>query len=273
MSEVNPIAAKPDLIDFSVVIPSFRDVRILETIESVNTQNYERKRIQIVIKDGGSDEILLGKIQRALQPQDILVSDRDKGIFDGINRGLSLATGAVIFTIGSDDKFSSHEAVGQFMECFRNPDVQFVCSGVGFTNANWDLIRDWPATLPTNANFLLGHQISHFGFACRQEVYRANGNFDLRYDVSADFDFFLRLTKRQLAGVKLSERLVYLKLGGNSSKNVRNMLRGNYQAFRSGLSHYGPLILVHFMAKPFVKGGQFLRVRLERNGSTRPRKT
>jgi glycosyltransferase len=248
-------------IDFSVVIPSFRDIRIIETIQSINQQSYPRERIEIVIVDGGSGRSFTDEVRRHLVAQDLLVSEPDHGIFDAINKGISRASGAVLFTMGSDDKFACLDAVATFMECFKNPAVQYVCAGIAYTNQDWRPIRDWPANLPTFMNFMLGRQVSHFGFACRPRVYRETGHFDLSHDFSADFDFFLRLSKRKLAGVKLARRLVLMKSGGISSKNLRNVRHGNAQMFRSGFSHYGMLVIVHFVAKPFVKVLQFLRVK------------
>lgn len=246
-------------MDFSIIIPSFRDPRILETIDSINKQTYRRDKLEIVVMDGGSDKLLLIEIRNHLQPHDLLFSEKDDGIFDAINRGIARASGEVIFTLGSDDKFASSDAVGDLMGAFANPEVQYVCAGIGYTNKRWEMVRDWPATQPTLTNFLLGCQVSHFGFACRKRVYDEIGYFTLSYDYSADFDFFLRLSKRKLIGARVSKRLVFMKLGGKTSKNVRNILRGNKQIFASGYSHYGPLILVHLMAKPFVKALQFVR--------------
>lgn len=161
--------------------------------------------------------------------------------------------------VGSDDKLASAEAVADVMDCFSAPEVQYVCAGIGYTNQNWELVRDWPATQPKFRNFLLGRQVSHFGFACKRAVYEQIGPFDQAYDVSADFDFFLRLSKRKLCGTALDSRVALMKLGGNSSKNLKNILRGNFQILQSGWSHYGPLVLLHFLAKPFIKLCQFPR--------------
>jgi glycosyltransferase len=246
-------------IDFSIIIPSFRDKRILETLQTINCQDYPREKIEVLIMDGGSDQLLLNEMRQQLHAHDVLVSEADRGIFDAINKGIKRASGQVVFTIGSDDKFSCTSAVTSFMRAFTESEVDYVCAGVAMTNQDWKPIRDWPATLPTFKNFLLGRQIHHFGFACKQIAYQQNGFFDAKYDVSADFDFFVRLSKLKMKGKRLPKRLVLLRLGGNSSKNARNVCRGNLQVLRSGFAHYGLFIMVHFLLKPFTKVFQFLR--------------
>jgi len=255
---MKPNHPKPD---FTVVIPSFKDLRIGETIESINRQDYPRDRIEVVVMDGGSPPPVVDQIARWLRPWDQLISERDKGIFDGINRGIARATGGVILTIGTDDKLAVSDAVTTFMRALADPAVDYACAGVAMTDQDWKPVREWPATMPTLRNFLLGSQINHFSFVCRPSVYQQVGLFDLRYPVAADFDFFLRLTKRGLPGARIPRRLVYMKLGGNSSKNLRNISRGNLEIVRSAFRLYGPLLLLHFMAKPFVKFAQFRRAK------------
>ena len=55
---------------FSVVIPSFNDLRILDTIESINSQSIERSQIEIVIMDAGSNPDVLEKIAESLLQSD-----------------------------------------------------------------------------------------------------------------------------------------------------------------------------------------------------------
>jgi len=49
-----------------------------------------------------------------------------------------------------------------------------------------------------------------------------------------------------------------MKMGGNSSKNIQNILKGNLDIFKAGFKHLGPLIFIHFLFKPFWKIREFL---------------
>ncbi len=245
------------LNSFSIVIPSFNDLRIIETISSINQQNYPRNKIEIIISDGGSDEKIIDEIKSAITENDNLLIEKDEGIFDGINKGLQRSKNEIIFALGSDDRFCSKNALTLVNEIIENGS-DYVCSTIKYTDQNWQPIRNWNATKPTLLNFIFGRQVAHFGYFAKKSVYELNGYFDINRTVAADFDYFLRLSKSNFKCGLLEEHIVDMKMGGNSSKNIKNILKGNLDIFKAGFKHLGPLILIHFLFKPFWKVREFL---------------
>ena len=130
------------LNSFSIVIPSFNDLRIIETISSINQQNYPRNKIEIIISDGGSDEKIIDEIKSAITENDNLLIEKDEGIFDGINKGLQRSKNEIIFTLGSDDRFCSKNALTLVNEIIENGS-DYVCSTIKYTDQNWQPIRNW----------------------------------------------------------------------------------------------------------------------------------
>ena len=49
-----------------------------------------------------------------------------------------------------------------------------------------------------------------------------------------------------------------MKIGGNSSKNLKNIIKGNFDILKAGFSHIGPLIFIHFTFKPFWKIKEYI---------------
>lgn len=245
------------LNSFSIVIPSFNDERILETIRSINLQNYPRNKIEIIISDGGSNDTVIEKIKSAIKENDNLLIEKDDGIFDGINKGLQKSKNEIIFALGSDDRFFSKNALSSVNEIIENGS-DYVCSTIKYTDQNWQPIRNWNATKPTLLNFILGRQVAHFGYFAKKSVYESNGYFDINRSVAADFDYFLRLSKSNFKCGLLREHTIDMKMGGNSSKNIQNILKGNLDIFKAGFKHLGPLIFIHFLFKPFWKIREFL---------------
>lgn len=250
---------------FSVVIPSFNDPRITEAIQSVQAQTYPRELVEIVVQDGGSGVGLLEGVRATLDPtRDKLRVERDGGIFDGINRGIHAASGEVVVVIGSDDRFSTPSALARVDEAMRGNRWDFVEAAIEYTDASWNPRRRW---LPSGASLralACGRQVAHFGFFASKNIYERLGVFDTEYRVSADYEFFLRLAKaRDAAGWRggaVDEVLVQMKLGGNSSRNFRNVLRGNIEIARAMLRH-APFLLPGLALKPYWKALEFARVR------------
>lgn len=246
---------------FSIIIPSFNDLRILETIKSVKEQNYPSDKIEIIIMDGGSSQNVIEEIKNIISDNDTVVTEPDKGIFDGINKGLKLSKNEILFALGSDDRFHSNEVLKKINLKFDQT-IDFVCVSIKYTDSNWKPIRNWQATYPSIFNIIFGRQIAHFGYFARKSMYINIGYFNLKRPVAADFDYFLRVAKSIHKGSLIKEHLIDMKIGGNSSKNIKNVLKGNFDILKAGFFHIGPLILIHFAFKPFWKIKEYITKKL-----------
>lgn len=250
------------MLDISVIIPSYNDERILQTLESVKSQRYDHDRVRILVIDGGSDSELVEKIESELEPRDVLVSEPDQGIFDAINKGIALADGDLVFTIGSDDLFASRDAFRLFSKHMEESGADYAVCGTVYTKADLTPFRHWPATSPTRRNFLLGRQTCHFAFACRPSVYQKLGGFDLNYRTAADYDFFHRLAEDEsLRGTRIPEYLVKMRQGGNSSKNVKNVLSGNGEIRQILVKRWGTFGQAVLPLKVYWKASEMARTR------------
>src|SRR6185369_15072253 len=72
-----------------------------DTIRSVITQTYDN--VEYIIIDGGSTDGTLDIIKKYEGKIDYWVSEKDKGISDAFNKGISLSTGNIIGIINADD--------------------------------------------------------------------------------------------------------------------------------------------------------------------------
>jgi len=117
----------PVLPRISIVTPSFNQGRFLgETIQSVLDQNYPD--LEYFIVDGGSKDESVDVIKRYADRLSGWVSEKDKGHFDGLNKGFARCTGEVMAWINSDDKYTPWclSVVGEIFAMF--PQVQWLTS-------------------------------------------------------------------------------------------------------------------------------------------------
>lgn len=159
------------------------EATIRQTIESVLRQTY--RNIEYILVDGRSTDKTLEIIREC---QDIsegriqYISEKDNGIYEAMNKGLSCATGDVIGIINSDDWYES-DAVEKVMNCFEETDAEVVYGEIWLLDKNGG--RDyhtWQSPFPPHPSTFI-----------RREIYQKYGMFDLQYRIASDRDLLLRL--------------------------------------------------------------------------------
>ena len=162
------------------------------SIKSIIDQDYSD--IEYIIIDGKSKDGTLDIIERYRKDMElrkikyIVVSEKDQGIYDAMNKGIELSTGEVVGILNSDDWYESF-VFKKVMQCFieqKNVDIIH-----GFLNfvSNERVVR----TVRSNSDFLSQGMIEHPACFLRKKIYDSIGKFDTFYRSAADYDFFLRV--------------------------------------------------------------------------------
>ena len=228
----------------SIIITSKNSSRTIErTLKSVYSQNY--KNIEIIFIDAKSNDNTLDIIKRYKNDfLDILISEPDLGIYDGMNKGVDLASGELIFILNSDDELSEINVIERVVERFRSqPQVDVVCGDVEVVSNRSSSV--WRAQSPTLTKVLFGWHVPHPGMFVKRAVYETHGFFDTTFSLSADYDFMLRVAlDRDMEISCLSFISTRMHVGGVTS-TVRGRLRGSFQVlqvmYKNGLNAFIPL--------------------------------
>lgn len=105
---------------FSLITVSYNSAFTLEdTLNSVLSQNYPN--IEYLIIDGGSTDgtlEIIKKYEVRFKGKLRWISERDKGLYDAMNKGINMATGDVVGFLNSDDFFSFPNVLSSQMACF-----------------------------------------------------------------------------------------------------------------------------------------------------------
>lgn len=219
---------------FTILIPSFNDCRILDAIYSVkNSRN--SKLARIIVIDGGSDQKLVEDIDQLLDAFDVLVSERDKGVFDALNKGLALATDKYLGWIGADDFF-----VKEFDFEFVSQEFESGCDGVVFGTAfinDCEVVRVSQPWFVNQLSYSMGLNIPHFSSFWRRELLSKH-RFELHR--AADIDFFHHLIVVEKRKIRCSQRIsTAMRLGGISNSSVGAVLKSNRLVFKFFSKNYG----------------------------------
>ncbi|MDC1242445.1 glycosyltransferase [Gammaproteobacteria bacterium] len=216
-------------MDISIVVPSFNDTRIIRTVKSILSQNYPRENYEIIIVDGGSPQESFGETLEYLNDEcDIVLSEKDKGIFDGLNKGIELASGMLIFMIGSDDFLISNDVFERAYQKFKEDKYELIVFELFYVNNNNEIERYW--SMPKNMHSIPSHfQLPHFStFMSRNLI--GDTRFKLESFISADYGFFKELISKKKKSIIINSPAVCMTSGGQSSKNLINIIKGNMQS-------------------------------------------
>ena len=115
-----------DNIKISIITPSYNQGKFIEqTIQSVLNQTY--KNTEYIIVDGGSTDNSLEIIEKYRDKINIVISEKDKGQSDAINKGFKLATGTLSGWINSDDLLYPDcvEKIVELYEQFPNGSIYY----------------------------------------------------------------------------------------------------------------------------------------------------
>jgi len=224
---------------------------ISNTLKSVSSQKY--KNIEYIIIDGSSTDNTLKILNEYQSCIDLIVSEEDGGIYNAMNKGINLATGEIIGFLNSDDYFIAPSVIENIVKKFYDTDADFVYSNILLNNN--DQIHEWVCNEYIPSSFSQGWHPPHPGLYVKKNVYNKIGLFDETLRISADYDFMLRLFEiGNFKGAYLPEFIVNYRLGGTSSKNIKNILIGNYNIYRSlKKNSYKVNILKFFYKRLFPK--------------------
>jgi glycosyltransferase involved in cell wall biosynthesis len=251
----------PKVSIITVVFNAEQDIE--DTIRSVVNQTYQDK--EYIVIDGGSTDSTISIINQYKNNIDVLVSEKDGGIYDAMNKGLALAKGEWVSFMNAGDSFYTNEVITEF---FKN-DSGFKDALIAYGDVS---IADGRSAkiIKQHTKDIRYDSICHQGEFISRKALLAYGGYDKTYKVYADFDFQLKVF---LEG---ADKLVYkpvcvanYNLKGVSSKMFYHFLPEYLHIIRKipfiqRLSYFS--YAFRFAAKSFLYE-KWVRLRAAKNGA------
>ena len=205
----------------SIITATYNSGKTLsDTIESVLRQTYQN--IEYIIVDGASTDNtqdIVCQYQQRLGNKLKFVSEKDNGLYEAMNKGISMATGDVIGILNSDDFYTSEDILEHVAETLTNKEIDAIYGDVHYVKENnlSHCVRYYSSKLFSRNMMKLGFMPAHPSFYCRQKIYKQCGMFDTKYKVAADFEQLLRIIYIHRARTKyLPIDFVTMRTGGVS---------------------------------------------------------
>lgn len=243
----------------SIIIPSFNDPRIFQAIESVRAFDNVGE-VSIVLIDGGSKPELVAGLAARLGPDDILVSERDKGIFDALNKGLAAAETEYIGWIGSDDVFTGEVKASEVIRHLEACDLFVAHTAHVSGDAVTRITHSWSSRHRLAQLVFNNPHFSTFG---RSELLKSESfPLDLR---GADIAYFLRIFSHNPV-VRTSPKIAtFMEVGGYSNSSLKTSLKMHAELFKiHRLYMPAPLVGLALAAKLGFKSASTLYFKLVR---------
>jgi glycosyltransferase involved in cell wall biosynthesis len=232
---------------------------IKDTIDSVLSQ--KGIELEYVIVDGGSKDETVEVVKSYGDKIHQFISEPDKGIYDGMNKGVAMATGDVIGILNSDDFYMNENVLSKMLAKFIGQ-VQGVYADLVYVDQqNTDKItRTWISKEYKKNAFRKGWMPPHPTFFVKREVYEKFGAYSLELRSAADYEFMLRVIHKNGIQIDyLPEVIVKMRAGGQSNVSLKNRLKANKEdqkAWEMNGLKPAPLMSIR---KPLSKVTQFLK--------------
>lgn len=212
----------------SVITATYNSGRTVgDTLKCVAAQTYAP--VEHLVIDGGSKDDTLN-IVNGFPHVAKVVSEKDKGIYDAMNKGVAHATGEVIGILNSDDVYTDEKVLQDVMTIFKDESIDACYADLQYVRAD-DLnkvVRTWRSGRFNARSFYWGWMPPHPTFFVRKRVYDQIGGFNLELRSAADYELMLRAFMKYKLNVQYLPRIIVkMRAGGESNASLRNRLRAN----------------------------------------------
>ena len=219
----------------SIITITYNSAQTVEqTLLSVINQTYPD--IEYIVIDGLSQDNTMEIVGKYEDKISRIVSEKDKGLYDALNKGIALATGEIIGILHSDDFYTNNEVIQKYADLFQKTGCDAAYSDLNYVDrADTDkIIRKWKSGSYSPGAFVNGWMPPHPTFFVKKEVYHTFGIFNTSFHTAADYELMLRFVhKNKISLAYLPEYTVKMRIGGASNISFKSRIKANLEDRRA----------------------------------------
>lgn len=216
---------QPKLSVITIVYNNVKDIE--RTMLSVLNQTYPN--IEYIIVDGastdGTKDVIYNYRSRLAQ----FISEPDKGIYDAMNKGLSLATGDYVLFMNSGDEIYATETVADVFDSAASADIYY--GETEMYDEQWQSLGQRRHHAPETfdwQSFKYGMSVSHQAIYIKRSLVQP---YDLSYKYSSDIDWIIKAAKKASSIVNTHIYVAKYLVGGMSKKKHLASLKERFNIF------------------------------------------
>lgn len=233
---------------------------ITDTIKSVVEQDYDN--IEYIIIDGLSNDNTLSIVNEYSDRIAKIISEKDKGMYDALNKGIDLASGDIIGILNADDFYIDSTIISKVVQEMNSNNAQALYGDLYYVDEiDTNIVkRYWKSGKYKYGKFLEGWMPPHPTFFVKNEIYQQFGKFNLSLNSAADYELMLRfIHKHKISLAYLPEVMVRMRVGGMSNVSLKNRIRANREDKKAWEINGLTPRFYTFMLKPLRKLVQFIK--------------
>lgn len=201
---------------FSIVTVCWNSEQVLPSaICSLAAQTY--REYEWIVIDGASTDRTLDLVRSFDAAPAVVVSEKDAGIYDAMNKGVAQASGDYLFFLNSDDSLYDKHVLARAAEALdAAPDVDLLYGSVVYEHAERRVLRTFAHI---NGASLLFEDLCHQAVFARRSLFSRVGGFNCRFRLNADYDWLLRVFRSGAHTRCVDLRVARFKVGGAHVQN------------------------------------------------------
>ena len=208
------------------------------TMKSVAEQTF--RDFEHIVVDGASVDDTISIARRMGSESLRIVSEKDDGLYDAMNKGLKMARGRYVLFLNSGDRFHTPETLQAYADAIESRDPDIIYGDTDIVDIKGMRLGPRHLSAPdmlTVDSFSRGMLICHQAFMVKKDIAPL---YDTDYRFSADYDWCIRCIKASRAGDRCNLHQVaidYLSDGLTDRHKKASLM----ERFRIMASHYGAM--------------------------------
>lgn len=209
------------------------EATIERTIRSVLNQDY--CNVEYIIIDGLSSDRTLEIINKFSHGISKIVSEKDQGIYDAMNKGIDLASGDLIGILNSDDAFADKNILTNIASVFQNnKNVDAVIGDIAFVDDCNKIVRFYSSKRWNPNKFVWGYMPAHPSFYCYRKLFFKYGKYRTDFEIASDYELMIRFFRvNSIKYLYMPIKFVNMRLGGKSTNGVSSMIKINQEILKA----------------------------------------
>ena len=232
---------------------------IEDCIKSIIQQDYHN--LEYIVVDGGSTDRTLSIVDGYKNHINLVISEKDEGMYDALNKGIMLATGDVIGLLNADDMLASNNVISSIVKVFKENATDAVYGNLNYikTDFKHTIVRKWVSKQFIKNDLNYGWMPAHPTFYVKRDTFIRCGNYSLDFGTAADYELMVRfLFTHQIKAKFLNQLFVNMRLGGMSNMSFKQRYLAFVNDYNSLKKNKLPYPLLTVILKKISKIEQFL---------------